>query len=137
MDLFTYYRSTSSYRVRLALALKGLDYRAVPVNLLAGEQHQPAYRALNAQGRLPSLRLDSGEVLSQSPAILEYLEERYPAVPLLPADPLLRARHRGVLALELQWTLDLKRIDGVTCRLPRNCFFAPPSRCRTPHTSSA
>ena len=99
MDLFTYYRSTSSYRVRLALALKGLDYRAVPVNLLAGEQHQPAYRALNAQGRLPSLRLDSGEVLIQSPAILEYLEERYPAVPLLPADPLLRARHRGVAAL--------------------------------------
>ncbi|KTT57252.1 maleylacetoacetate isomerase [Pseudomonas oryzihabitans] len=99
MDLFTYYRSTSSYRVRLALALKGLDYRAVPVNLLSGEQHQPAYRALNAQGRLPSLRLDSGEVLIQSPAILEYLEERYPAVPLLPADPLLRARHRGVAAL--------------------------------------
>lgn len=99
MDLFTYYRSTSSYRVRLALALKGLDYRAVPVNLLAGEQHQPAYQALNAQGRLPSLRLDSGEMLIQSPAILEYLEERYPAVPLLPADPLLRARHRGVAAL--------------------------------------
>ena len=99
MDLFTYYRSTSSYRVRLALALKGLDYQAVPVNLLAGEQHQPAYRALNAQRRLPSLRLDSGEVLIQSPAILEYLEERYPAVPLLPAEPLLRARHRGVAAL--------------------------------------
>jgi maleylacetoacetate isomerase len=99
MDLFTYYRSTSSYRVRLALALKGLDYRAVPVNLLAGAQRQPAYRALNAQGRLPSLRLDSGEVLIQSPAILEYLEERYPAVPLLPVDPLLRARHRGVAAL--------------------------------------
>lgn len=99
MDLFTYYRSTSAYRVRLALALKGLDYHAVPVNLLAGEQRQPAYRALNAQGRLPSLRLDSGEVLSQSPAILEYLEERYPAVPLLPAEPLLRARHRGVAAL--------------------------------------
>ncbi|WP_158893222.1 MULTISPECIES: maleylacetoacetate isomerase [unclassified Pseudomonas] len=99
MDLFTYYRSTSAYRVRLALALKGLDYQAVPVNLLAGEQRQPAYRTLNAQGRLPSLRLDSGEVLIQSPAILEYLEERYPAVPLLPAEPLLRARHRGVAAL--------------------------------------
>ena len=99
MDLFTYYRSTSAYRVRLALALKGLDYQAVPVNLLAGEQRQPVYRTLNAQGRLPSLRLDSGEVLIQSPAILEYLEERYPAVPLLPAEPLLRARHRGVAAL--------------------------------------
>jgi len=70
MDLFTYYRSTSAYRVRLALALKGLDYHAVPVNLLAGEQRQPAYRTLNALGRLPSLRLDGGEVLNQSPAIL-------------------------------------------------------------------
>ncbi|NRH41066.1 maleylacetoacetate isomerase [Pseudomonas sp. MS15a(2019)] len=99
MDLYTYYRSTSSYRVRLALALKGLDWRAVPVNLLDGEQRQPAYRALNPQGRVPSLRLDSGEVLIQSPAILEYLEERYPAVPLLPAEPLLRARHRGIAAL--------------------------------------
>ncbi|ALZ84603.1 maleylacetoacetate isomerase [Pseudomonas oryzihabitans] len=99
MDLYTYYRSSSSYRVRLALALKGLDHRAVPVNLLSDEQRQPAYRALNPQGRLPSLRLDGGEVLNQSPAIIEYLEERYPAVPLLPPDPLLRARHRGIAAL--------------------------------------
>lgn len=99
MDLYTYYRSTSSYRVRLALALKGLDHQGVAVNLLDAEQRQPAYRLLNPQGRVPSLRLDSGEVLIQSPAILEYLEERYPAVPLLPADPLLRARHRGIAAL--------------------------------------
>lgn len=99
MDLYTYYRSTSSYRVRLALALKGLDYRAVAVDLLRGEQLQPAYRTLNPQGRVPSLKTESGEVLSQSPAILEYLEERYPAIPLLPADPLPRARHRGIAAL--------------------------------------
>lgn len=101
MDLYTYYRSTSAYRVRLALALKGLDYRAVAVNLAraAAEQRQPAYRAVNAQGRLPCLRTDDGAVLTQSPAIIEYLEERYPAVPLLPADPLLRARHRAIAAL--------------------------------------
>lgn len=101
MDLYTYYRSTAAYRVRLALALKGLDYRAVPVNLArdAAEQRQPAYRAINTQGRLPCLRTDDGAVLVQSPAIIEYLEERYPTVPLLPADPLLRARHRGIAAL--------------------------------------
>jgi glutathione S-transferase len=74
MELFTYYRSTSSYRVRIALALKGLDYQALPVNLLKGEQRgglsgdQPA-------GRVPALRTDGGELLMQSPAIIEYLEE--------------------------------------------------------------
>ncbi|MEH3024103.1 MAG: maleylacetoacetate isomerase [Pseudomonas oryzihabitans] len=101
MDLYTYYRSTSAYRVRLVLALKGLDYRAIPVNLVRGadEQRQPAYRAINPQGRLPSLRTDDGAVLIQSPAIIEYLEECHPAVPLLPTDPLLRARHRGIAAL--------------------------------------
>lgn len=99
MDLYTYYRSTSSYRVRIALALKGLDARQVPVNLLQGEQRQPAFRALNPQGRVPALRSDEGELLIQSPAILEYLEERYPEPPLLPGDPLQRARQRGVAAL--------------------------------------
>ncbi|WP_374442762.1 maleylacetoacetate isomerase [Pseudomonas panipatensis] len=99
MDLYTYYRSTSSYRVRIALALKGLDVQQLPVNLLQGEQNQPAYRALNPQGRVPALRSDEGELLIQSPAIIEYLEERYPQPPLLPAEPLARARQRGVAAL--------------------------------------
>ncbi|SDI44814.1 maleylacetoacetate isomerase [Pseudomonas panipatensis] len=99
MDLYTYYRSTSSYRVRIALALKGLDVQQLPVNLLQGEQNQPAYRALNPQGRVPTLRSDEGELLIQSPAIIEYLEERYPQPPLLPAEPLARARQRGVAAL--------------------------------------
>ncbi len=101
MDLYTYYRSTSSYRVRIALALKGLDYRAVPVNLIrdGGEHRQASYLALNPQGRVPTLTTDEGEQIIQSPAILEYLEERYPDVPLLPTDPLARARHRSVAAL--------------------------------------
>lgn len=101
MDLYTYYRSTSSYRVRIALALKGLQARHIPVNLIAGggEQHQPAYRALNPQGRVPALRSDDGALLIQSPAIIEYLEERYTQFPLLPADPLERARQRGVAAI--------------------------------------
>lgn len=101
MDLFTYYRSTSSYRVRIALALKGLQCEAIPVNLIrdGGEQHQPGYRTINPQGRVPALRLDSGAIITQSFAIIEYLEECYPQPALLAADPVLRARQRAVAAL--------------------------------------
>lgn len=99
--LFTYYRSTASYRVRIALALKGLDYTSIPVNLIAdgGEQRKPYYRAINPQGRVPALQLESGEVITQSPAIIEYLEERYPQPPLLAADLLMRDRQRAVAAV--------------------------------------
>jgi maleylacetoacetate isomerase len=102
MELYTYYRSTSSYRVRIALALKGLDYRALPVNLIApqdGEHRQAPYLDVNPQGRVPSLRTDEGELLIQSPAIIEYLEERYPQVPLLSNDLATRAHERGVAAV--------------------------------------
>ncbi|EKT4466581.1 maleylacetoacetate isomerase [Pseudomonas putida] len=99
MELFTYFRSTSSYRVRIALALKGLDYQALPVNLLKGEQRGADYLALNPQGRVPALRTDGGELLVQSPAIIEYLEEAYPQVPLLPTAAEARAKVRGVAAI--------------------------------------
>ncbi|MFH6589368.1 maleylacetoacetate isomerase [Pseudomonas kulmbachensis] len=102
MELFTYYRSTSSYRVRIALALKGLDYQAVPVNLIAppgGEHLQAAYLEINPQGRVPVLRTDEGSVLTQSPAIIEYLEECYPQVALLSRDLVTRAHERAVAAL--------------------------------------
>ncbi|CAI8800217.1 MULTISPECIES: maleylacetoacetate isomerase [Pseudomonas] len=99
MELFTYYRSTSSYRVRIALALKQLEVRQLPVNLLKGEQREAHFLALNPQGRVPALKVDSGEVLVQSPAIIEYLEEVYPQPALLPQDPLRRAQARGVAAL--------------------------------------
>ncbi len=102
MELFTYYRSTSSYRVRIALALKGLDYQAVPVNLIAppgGEHRQAAYLEINPQGRVPVLRTDEGSVLTQSPAIIEYLEECYPQVALLSRDLVTRAHERAVAAL--------------------------------------
>jgi maleylacetoacetate isomerase len=102
MELYTYYRSTSSYRVRIALALKGLDYQALPVNLIAtpeGEHRQPTYLAINPQGRVPALRTDEGALLVQSPAIIEYLEERYPQVPLFSRDLATRAHERGVAAL--------------------------------------
>ena len=99
MELYTYYRSTSSYRLRIALALKQLEYQSVPVNLLKGEQREAEFLALNPQGRVPALRIDSGELLVQSPAIIEYLEEVYPQPALLPAEPVLRAQARGVAAL--------------------------------------
>ena len=98
MKLYTYWRSTSSYRVRIALALKGLEAEQTSVHLVrdGGEQHGAAYRAINPQGRVPSLVLDDGTVLTQSPAILEYLEEAFPSPPLLPSDPVGRARVRAV-----------------------------------------
>ncbi len=102
MQLYTYYRSTSSYRVRIALALKGLAFNAVPINLLVppgGANHQPEYLAINPQGRVPALRTDDGELLIQSPAIIEYLEERYPQVPLLSTNLATRAHARAVAAI--------------------------------------
>lgn len=101
MDLFTYYRSTSSYRVRIALALKGQNVNAIPVNLIrdGGEHLKPDYLVINPQGRVPALRLDSGNVITQSNAIIEYLEERFPQPALLPTDLIARARHRQVAAL--------------------------------------
>jgi len=99
MELFNYFRSTSSYRVRIALALKQLEYQYVPVNLLKGEQREEHFLALNPQGRVPALKIDSGELLVQSPAIIEYLEEIYPQPALLPEDRVLRAQVRGVAAL--------------------------------------
>lgn len=98
--LYGYYRSSAAYRVRIALNLKGLAYRQQPVNLLQGEQRDPAYLAVNPQGLVPAL-LDGGQLLTQSLAICEYLDEAYPDTPaLLPASPLERARVRA-LALSI------------------------------------
>lgn len=98
MRLYTYFRSSASYRVRIALNLKGRAYESVSINLLKREQSAPAYLAVNPQGRVPALDL-GGTALHQSPAILEYLEEVYPEPPLLPPDPLARARVRAACAL--------------------------------------
>lgn len=97
MKLYTYFRSSAAYRVRIALNLKGLAYEAVPVHLLrhGGEQLAPAYRAVNPSALLPVLD-DEGAIVHQSLAIMEYLDELYPAVPLLPAGALGRARVRAL-----------------------------------------
>jgi maleylacetoacetate isomerase len=85
MKLFGYFRSSAAYRVRIALALKGLEYENIPVNLKPGisEQKADSFLAINPQGRVPFFQ-DGDLAISQSPAILEYLDEAYPEVPLLP-----------------------------------------------------
>jgi maleylacetoacetate isomerase len=87
MKLYGYWRSSAAYRVRIALAYKGLEWTTVPVHLLAGggEQHRADYRALQPQGLVPVLVDDDGTALLQSLAIVEYLEERHPEPPLLPS----------------------------------------------------
>lgn len=95
MQLYDSNRSASAYRVRLALSVKGLNYKAIPLSMTkgGGQQLLAEYRALNPQGMLPSL-VDDDFVLTQSLAIIEYLDETYPTPPLLPADPRQRARAR-------------------------------------------
>ena len=99
MELFNYYRSSASYRVRIALALKGLDYTYRAVHLPRNEQMHESYAAVSASRLVPLLR-DDGHALTQSLAIIEYLEETHPEPPLLPADPVGRARVRA-LALDI------------------------------------
>lgn len=99
MKLYGYWRSTSSYRLRIALAVKGIAPEQAFVHLVRGEQKSEAYRALNPQGRVPTLVLDDGTALTQSPAIIEYLEEVFPSPPLLPVQPVARAKARAVAAI--------------------------------------
>jgi len=84
--LFDYFRSSASYRVRIALNLKGVGYERVPLNLLEGGQKEDDYRAINPQGLVPTLEID-GRILVQSLAIVDYLEVTRPEPPLVPADP--------------------------------------------------
>lgn len=110
MKLYTYFRSTAAYRARIALNLKGLPYEAVPVHLLRSEENHPAYRALSPLGTVPALLTDDGAALSQSLAIIEYLEETHPQPPLLPADALGRARVR---ALALTIACDIHPLNNL------------------------
>ncbi len=98
MKLYTYFRSSAAYRVRIALNLKGVSYEAVPINLLKGEQREAGYAAVNPQKRVPSLEV-GGTTLIQSPAILEYLDETYPEPPLLPLGAANRAKVRAIASL--------------------------------------
>jgi maleylacetoacetate isomerase len=101
MKLYTYFRSSAAYRTRIALNLKRVTPEQVSIHLTkdGGKQHSAEYRAVNPQRRVPSLVLDSGETLMQSPAIIEYLDEIHPKPPFLPADPVERAQVRAFAAL--------------------------------------
>jgi maleylacetoacetate isomerase len=102
MKLYNYWRSSSSWRVRIALALKGVAYEYIPVNLRAGEQHQDGYVALNPTHTVPLLEVEEGgqaHRIHQSMAIIEYLEERYPKPALLPGTALERAFVRELAEL--------------------------------------
>jgi maleylpyruvate isomerase len=98
VKLYSFFRSSAAYRVRIALNLKGLAYETVGIHLTkdGGRNRSPEYRAVNPQMRVPALALPGGEVLIQSLAIIDYLDEVYPEPPLLPADPIERAQVRAI-----------------------------------------
>jgi maleylacetoacetate isomerase len=96
MKLFDYFRSSAAYRVRIALNVKGVAPERAFVHLRHGAQRAPDYLALNPQGLVPTLVTDEGVVLTQSLAIVEWLDETYPSPPLLPDDPNMRARVRSI-----------------------------------------
>lgn len=111
MKLFGYWRSGTTYRVRLALALKGIEARTVPVDLTQAEHRGDAFRALNPSGAVPTLQLDDGTLISQSSAIIEYLEERFPEPALLPLGAKARARVRqmaGIIGMDIHPVQNLR-----------------------------
>lgn len=111
LTLYSYWRSTTSYRVRIALNLKGLAFETVPVNLVAGDQRAADYTALNPVAGVPTLLLPDGTALTQSMAILEWLEATHPTPPLLPADPVAAAKVRAaalVMATDVHPVNNLK-----------------------------
>ena len=101
MTLYDYFRSSASFRVRIALAIKNVPADTVPIHLVqdGGQQHQASYLNRNPQGRVPSLALDDGQILTQSLAIIEYLDEVYPTPALLPSAPLEKATVRAMAYL--------------------------------------
>jgi len=101
VTLYSYFRSSAAYRVRIAFNLKGLSYDTVSIHLQkeGGQNRKPAYRAINPQMRVPTLKPDSGEIITQSLAIIEYLDEVHPQPPLLPRDSIERAQVRALAQL--------------------------------------
>ena len=121
MRLYSYWRSTAAYRVRIALNMKGLEYEVVPVHLLedGGQQHAPDYVALNPSHLVPTLVLDDGTPLTQSLAICEYLDITNPEPPLLPADTVQRAHVKAaalVLAADVHPVNNLRVVQHLEAR---------------------
>jgi len=101
VKLYSYFRSSAAYRVRIALNLKAIAYETIPIHLIkeGGLNRRPEFRAVNPQMRVPVLVTDEGETLIQSLAIIEYLDETHPQPPFLPRDPIARAKVRGLADL--------------------------------------
>jgi maleylacetoacetate isomerase len=117
MKLYTFFRSSASYRVRIALNLKGLAYEQTPIHLRrgGGEQFSERYKEVNPQALVPTLE-DGGRILTQSLAIIEYLEEKYPQPPLLPSDPYDKALVRSmalVIACEVHPIQNLRVLNHI------------------------
>jgi maleylpyruvate isomerase len=112
VKLYNYFRSSAAFRVRIALNLKGLAYDEEFIHLSkdGGQNRKPDYRAVNPQMKVPALKLDSGDVLIQSMAIIDYLDETHPEPPLLPRDPVARAKVRAVAQII---ACDIHPIDNV------------------------
>jgi maleylacetoacetate isomerase/maleylpyruvate isomerase len=122
VKLYTYFRSSAAFRVRIALNLKGLAYEPVFVHLAKGEHRKPEYAAVDPQALLPAL-LDDGQVLSQSLAIMEYLDEKHPHAPLLPRDAPGRARVRSLsllIACEIHPLNNLRTLQHLKRALGQN-----------------
>jgi maleylpyruvate isomerase len=119
VKLHNYFRSSAAYRVRIALALKGIAYEYIAVHLVRGEQRGESYRALNAQQLVPTL-VDDHRPFTQSLAIIEYLDERYPEPPLLPETPEARARVRAIalaIACDIHPLNNLRVLQYLTATL--------------------
>ena len=131
MKLYNYFRSSASFRVRIALELKGLPYDYVPVHLLKGEQRQSGYAAISPTALVPTLETDDQQFLGQSMAIIEYLDETHPEPALLPADALGRARVRAlsqIVACEIHPLNNLRVLKYLVRELkveeePKNTWY--------------
>jgi maleylacetoacetate isomerase/maleylpyruvate isomerase len=123
VKLYTYFRSSAAFRVRIALNLKGLAYEPQFVHLPKGQHREPAYAAVNPQALVPTLELDDGARLAQSMAIIEYLDELHPRPALLPKDPLGRARARSLsqlVACEIHPLNNLRALQYLRKQLGQN-----------------
>lgn len=120
LQLYSYYRSSAAYRVRIALNYKNIKYELVPINLVKNEQESAEYLRVNPQGLLPALRFNNGVTITQSTAILEWLEETYIAPALYPCDPLAKAKTRAlcnVIACDIHPLNNLRVLKHITGEL--------------------